>query len=850
MKKANHMENDIRLPRWVRPTRYGLHFDVDPGASLFAGRADIDLAVDRPIQEIEIHAVELQVAEATLDGRPLEVESRPGVERLRLRLPEAVAPGARKLGIAFQGSLQKGLRGLYRAEAGGRSLAFTQFEPADARRAFPCFDEPDFKAVFELSATVPSGMSAISNGAVVSETPSRSGRRTFRFAPTPPISTYLVALGVGDLACVEADCQGTPVRVFAVPEKVGLGRPALEMACAFLPWLADWFGVPYPYGKLDLVAVPDFEAGAMENAGALFFRESTLLLDPEKATLGATRQVAITVAHEMAHQWFGDLVTMEWWDDLWLNEAFATWMEFKAVDAWRPAWNLWTDFERMKAHPLHLDSLRATRPIQAEVKTPEQANEMFDGITYSKGAAVLRMFEVSLGEERFREGVRAYVHAHREGNAKAADLWADLSKATGRQVDELARSWFTQGGYPLLTLAERDGGLEVAQRRFFAKPEDAQGAAPAAWRVPLALKVGRERGSELVTGEMASATSRLALPGGARRWVLGNAEGSGFYRVAYPASMLAALTENREALSVVERVSLLSDQWALVRAGGPLVAHLPLLDAFAADRARAVLESAMGQLVGLDDVVVAEADRGRLRAWVRQALGPHARRLGWEPPSGESADDLLLRPALLETLGAVGADPELRAEARRRLEGWLGGGPLHPSVVGAALRLSAAAGDAALYERLLARMRAAAVPEERDRLLSALGSFESPELVDRALGDALGPDVRAQDLAALVGILFVNRQARARTWRFVSARWTDVAAKAPVFGLRRIVSATARLCDPALRREVAQFFASPAHRVEAGKRDLEQALEAMDIALAFRGREQANLGAWLRARPE
>ncbi|HUB05833.1 MAG TPA: M1 family metallopeptidase [Myxococcales bacterium] len=840
------MENrdDVRLPRSVRPRRYQLHFDVDPGAALFAGRADIELALDRPVEAIELHAVELDVGEAALDGQALTVEKRPEVERLRLKLPRAVGPGAARLSLAFQGSLQKGLRGLYRAESSGRSLAFTQFEPADARRAFPCFDEPDFKAVFELSATVPSGMRALSNGAIVSETVSKSGRRTFGFAPTPPISTYLVALGVGELACVESACGESPVRVWAVPEKVGLGKPALEMACAFLPWLAEWFGVPYPYGKLDLVAVPDFEAGAMENAGALFFRESTLLLDPEKATLGATRQVAITVAHEMAHQWFGDLVTMEWWDDLWLNEAFATWMEFKAVDAWRPGWNLWTDFERMKAHPLHLDSLRATRPIQAEVKTPEQANEMFDGITYSKGAAVLRMFEVSLGEARFQAGVRAYIQAHREGNAKAADLWADLGKATGRNVAELARSWFTQGGYPLLTLEEGGAALELSQRRFFAKAEDAKAAAPALWRVPLAVKVGRAGRSELVTGEMEGAATRLALPAGPREWVLGNAEGSGFYRVAYPAPMLAALAAHREALSPVERVSLLADQWALVRAGAPLAAHLPLLDAFAADPGRAVLETAMGQLASLDDVVVAEADRDVLRTWLRSRLEPHAQRLGWEPSASEGADDLLLRPALLETLGAVGADPQVRAEARRRLEA----GQLHPSVMGVALRLSAASGDGALYDRFLERMRAAAVPEERDRLLSALGSFEAPELVDRALADALGQDVRAQDVASLFGMLFMNRKARVRTWRFVTERWREVAAKAPAFGLRRIVSATARLCDPELRREVAAFFAAPEHHVEAGKRDLEQALEAIDIGLAFRAREQAKLAGWLRAR--
>jgi puromycin-sensitive aminopeptidase len=840
------MENsDIRLPRWIRPSRYRLHFEVYPLPAKFEGSAEIDLVLDRAVEEIQLHAAELEVTQAAIGEERLGITLRPEVERVALRLPKPQGPGEIRLSLRFQAPLQKGLRGLYRATAGDRAMAFTQFEPADARRAFPCFDEPDFKAIFEISATVPEGLQVISNGPLVADEAAGAGKRRWRFAPTPLISTYLVALGIGDLAHVDADCGGVPVRVWALPEKLALGKPALEMACAFLPLLADYFGLPYPYQKLDLVAVPDFEAGAMENAGALFFRESTLLLDPEKATLEATRHVAIVVAHEMAHQWFGDLVTMEWWDDLWLNEAFATWMEFVIVDQWKPEWNLWTDFERMKAHPLYLDSLRSTRPIQAEVRTPEQANEMFDGITYSKGAAVLRMFEVSLGAERFKQGVRAYLAAHQSANAKAAHLWEALAQATGRPVGELARSWFTQGGYPLLSVALQGQSLRIRQRRFFAKPAETDEGAR--WRVPLAVKLGSGKSSQLVTGEIDGESGELALPPqGSDPWLLGNAEGSGFYRVAYEPAALTALAAHREALLPVERISLLNDQWALVRAGAPLAAHLPLVDGFAADRGRAVLETVMGQLSYLEDVVLAEGDRQAWQRWAIGLLSPHLRRLGWDPPESESIDDRMLRPSVIEVLGAIGADPAVRAEAHGRVERWLANGSgLHPSVLGAALRLAAAQGDAALYDKLLARMRDAQAPEDRDRLLSAVGAFEAPELVGRALQASLGPDVRAQDMSSLIGQLFGNRRARRATWTFVQQAWTEVATRAPVFGLRRIVSATARLCDAELRREIDAFFSLPEHHVEAGERDLRQALEAIDLGLSVRSREQANLGRWL-----
>ncbi len=849
----------VRLPSHVVPRRYRLSLDIDPAADDYLGEVEIALDISEPTRTIELHAVELVVDSATLTtpGQPderevdLAVRLEPGRDRLHLTAPGPIAAGPATLSLGFRGKLQRGLRGLYKVTDHGRAFAFTQFEPADARRAFPCFDEPACKAVFEISVTAPANLAAYSNGALLRSEDVPDGRREHHFAPTPLLSTYLVAVAVGELGKVQGQARArggsVPVRVLAAPGKEHLGELALEMASAFLPILEEYFDIPYPYGKLDLLAAPDFEAGAMENAGLILFRESLLLLDRATASLDAQRQVAITVAHEMAHQWFGNLVTMEWWDDLWLNEAFATWMEFVVVDRWRPGWQLWTDFERMKAAPLHLDSLASTRPIQAAVRSPEQANEMFDGITYNKGAATLRMFEIFLGEDRFREGVRQYLKAHAGKNARAEALWAALSAASGQPVEKLAESWFTRPGYPLLTISTSDYKARVTQRRFFARPGHREATAP--WAVPLAFKVRLRDGRvRRVTQLLEAHEGEVELGDG--ELLFGNAEGSGFYRVAYDAVALGRVTARLGELAPVERVSLLADQWAQVRAGAPLKPQLELLTRAATDSQRTVLETGIAQLSVLEDVVLTDGARPAFQRWVGSLLAPHLSRLGFVPGVAEDSEAQLLRPRLIEALGRLARDVSVRAEIQERLARWLSGevAALPSSLVGVALRIAAQEGDLERWERFRLRMQNAANPEEHDRFLAALGSFEAPALVQKSLELSLGDEVRAQDLQILLGQMFFNREARRATWAFVVKRWGEVSRKAPVFGLRRVLAATAQLVDPKLRDEIEAFFSDPAHHVEAGERELRQALEAIDLGLELQTREAGNLEEWLAGR--
>ncbi len=451
---------NFRLPLEVRPTRYRADLRVDLDAGRFEGQLMIDLTLAAPRSAITLHAVELDVKTAVVEPgddagagavAASAIRADAESETVTLTSRRRCRPERPTLRLAWSGRFSPGLRGLYRA--GG--LAVTQFEAADARRLFPCFDEPSFKAIWQITLDdVAPGLTAISNAEILSDEPGAAGRRRIVFAPTPLLSSYLVALIIGDLVPSEAtSARGMPIRTWSVPEKRSLTGFAQRAAAAVLPLLEDYFGLPYPFGKLDQIGVPDFEAGAMENAGAITFREVALLLDVATAPLAVQKRVAEVITHELAHQWFGNLVTMVWWDDLWLNEAFATWMAYKIVDAWRPEWRIWMDFEMGKGSALVLDALQSAHPIRADVRNAEEAGESFDAITYEKGGAVLRMIEGFLREDRFREGIRLYMRRHREGNATADDLWGALGEASGQPIVELANGWIRQIGYPLVALA-------------------------------------------------------------------------------------------------------------------------------------------------------------------------------------------------------------------------------------------------------------------------------------------------------------------------------------------------------------------------------------------------------------
>ena len=842
-------DRNYRLPTSVRPLLYAAELSIDLQGSRFEGRETISLRVDEPARELVLHAAELEIAVATVRAAGISQAARvrraPVSETVVLELERPVPEGHAELSIAWSGAMTKGLRGLYRAGP----LAVTQFEAADARRVFPCFDEPGFKAPWALCLEAPEGMALLSNGAPVSSE-ARAGRQRVTFRETPPLPTYLVALACGPLAATpEAPARGVPVRTWAVPEKASLASFGQEVALAVLPRLEDYFGLPYAFGKLDQLGVPDFEAGAMENAGLVTYREAALLLDPATAARAVQKRVAEIITHELSHQWFGNWVTMQWWDDLWLNESFATWMAYKIVDGWRPEWRVWIDFDAGKAAALHLDALRSTHPIRAEVRNPEDMGESFDLITYEKGGAVLRMIEGFLGEAPFREGIRRYMRRHGRGNAVADDLWGALAEASGQPVVELANAWIGQPGFPVVTLAREGRRVRLAQRRFLSEAGAEEPGA--AWPVPVVIRYRDGGGPREHRVLLRGATAEVDLPGsGAVAWACGNAASTGFYRVDHAAAEVAALSRNLPELAPSERIGLLADEWALVRKGiRPVGPFLDLCAAFGGEEDYAVLEELAVRLAAVEHRLDGEPRAG-FQAFVRGLLGGQLAALGWDPRPGEAPDLRLRRAVLARALGLTGRDPAVVAEGRARLDRWLGGdrAALEPNLHDAAVAMAARDGDAARFERFRALSRQEPDPAYQRRYLVALTAFEDAALAARARELALGDEVPLQDSAFFVAGLLDNRPGRDAAWALLRQRWDGLLARlggAPML-LRRVVESLGRL--PAQRHlEEAEAFLA-AHPVAAARQAIAQTLERMRQDVAIWERAAPEVAAWLRSR--
>jgi len=848
-----------RLATDCVPVRYDLHVEVDPQASdTYRGEVTIELRLGRARRSIELHAADLSIGEARIEAGDCvhegRVRFRPARETAEIAFPRAVAAGPARLRLSFSAKLREDLRGLYRAGSGEHRYAFTQLEAADARRFFPCFDEPSFKARFHLAVTTAASNAVVGNSPIAREEAAGDGRRTVHLHPTPPLSTYLVALAVGPLdASPPVRCGKTEIRVWHVPGKGALTAFALEAARETLARLERYFDLPYPYAKLDLVAAPDFEAGAMENAGAVFFRETLLLVDPATVTLNERKRVAEVICHELAHMWYGDLVTMAWWDDLWLNEAFATWMAYQIVDDWKPEWKMWHAFEQGRSAALSLDALASTHPIYAEVRSPAEATANFDLITYEKGAAVVRMIERYLGPKAFRSGVRAYIREHREGNAVAADLWRALSKASGENVEPTVRAWIEQPGFPCLALrCTARGGkarLELRQQRFRARPATAP--QKARWPIPVVARVGGARGgaSKVQRHLLVRERQSIPLPGDAR-FVYGNADESGFFRPLHDAEGLRSLVAALPRLAPIERMGLVSHQWAHVRAAlAPIESLLDVADALAGESDPDVLQALRAPLGFLADQIAPAAGAAvlaRLRGWLVDRFGHQIETLGWEAAPGESDDTRLRRAAVLGILGEIAEWEPVVEEAERRFPRWLSRPEsLEPNLADGVATLAARTGDAERFDAILAAMRKAETPQERRRFLLSLAEFRDRELVDRTLSLTLGETIQTQDVVLVLARALANRDAREQTWAFVKRRWPALRRRLPPMLATRLVEATPSLQTQQHRRDVAAFF--KAHPLPTAKRALAQALERFDLNAELRRRAAPGLTNWLEA---
>lgn len=845
-------DKNFRLPRHIWPRRYGLRLVADLDRWEFQGEEQIDLHLTEPTATVCLHAVGLELVAvrafaAGSEHAAMDMGMDEDAETVALRFSRPLPAGSVRLDLTFRGRILDRLRGFYRSEKEGLRYAATQFEAADARRAFPCFDEPEFKARFALTLVVPAGNVAIANGPEVARRVLEDGGVEFRFAETPPISSYLVAWCIGpfEATSIAFTQSGIPVRVWLPRGMARKGEYAREAHVRSLEYLEQYTAIAYPYAKVDAIGVPDFEAGAMENPGAITYRLTAIAADPERASISARKGIFYTAAHELTHMWWGDLVTMAWWDDLWLNESFATFVGYKVAADLNPGWGLWRDFVASLQRPFQLDALASTHPVSFAVANAKQATERFDVITYWKGAAVVRMIENFLGTDAFRRGVRAYLQRHREANATAADFWRELSSASGRDVAEIASVWIREPGHPLLllrtTTAPGQWTVDVQQTRFFADPAHVADGQTSGWPVPVVWKYGTPEGVREQRDLLGPGNARIQLP--AAQWYYPNGEASGFYRFVLDEPALAALVPAiQRHLAPHERLNLADNQWALLRAGrATLPAYLQLLDGFRSETDRAVLSLIVDRLGWIALHVVEEAHDRAFAALIEQLFSLQWESLGWDVRPQDTDDDRLRRATLLAALGALARIPAVRQEARARLERyWQDPSSLDPNLVGVVADIAAIEGDRALYDRYLQHKREVSNdPEEEYRFLMALAAFERPELVQRTLELSLSDEVRAQDRPFLLAGLLGRRKSRPAAWKFVRAQWRTITELLDPMLLQNLIRALGQVTHEPAASEVRSFLA--AHVRDETRETTAQVCEQLRLDAATVARLRAEL---------
>ena len=839
-----------RLPTSVVPSHYRLRLAPDLDAATFTGTAEITLDVRQPVTAIVCNALDLDIHSAVLidaSGQQLSgaVSCDPDSERATVALAAAACTGPASLTFAFSGTLNDKLLGFYRStftdeQGQTRVIATTQFEATDARRAFPCWDEPEAKATFQVDLLVPDGLVGLSNTAVASERPAdpgpdgTSGGRWVSFAPTMKMSTYLVAWVVGPLELTDpVDVDGVPLRVACPPGRTHLAGWALEVGAHALRYFSDYFAIPYPSDKLDLVAIPDFAFGAMENLGCVTFRETALLADPSTASRDELERIADVVAHEIAHMWFGDLVTMRWWNGIWLNEAFATFMEVKCVEDFRPEWERWVSFSIGRAAAMSVDGLAATRPIEFDVVSPDDADGMFDVLTYQKGGAVLRMLETYLGAERFRDGIRRYLDVHRYANTETTDLWDALEATSGEPVRAMMDSWIFQGGHPELAVTrDAKGNVTLTQRRFRYQPSAGDG--DVLWHIPVLLRRGAVHDRLL----MAEATTIAAVPEGEAPVII-NDGGWGFFRTRYDADLLAEVTKNLGELGAVERFNLTSDTWSTVVAGHTRVAELlALIGRLGDETDESVWNAALGPLDTMHRIGDDEA-RVALAGFVGQLIGPAFARLGWQPSPGEPGRRGTLRATLLNALGTLGDDTEVQTRCAAWHAAYLEDRQsVAPDLIGSVVAVTAWTGTPVEYEVFRERSRQASTPQEEVRYLFALPRFRDATLLQRTL-DATLTEIRTQNAPFVVSAALANRWAGQVAWTWLKDHWDEVMARFPNNTTARMLEGLATLTAPNLSEDVQDFMAH--HPVSHAQMLVNQTLERLAVNTAFRRRESEGL---------
>ena len=834
--------NPYKLPSHTRPIRYSILLEPDLVDLRFNGTETIEIQVDKDCSEVKLNSVALDIlaASITSGGKELaaSVHFDPEMEIVTLRTDGTIQSGEALVKVDFSGELWAGLAGFYHsvytdADGNKETIATTQFEATDARRAFPCFDEPELKAVFSISIRSNEDLMVVSNYPEKSSTRTGDGKKLTVFEDTMVMSSYLVAFVIGNLEASDTSMSGTtPIRVITPNGKGHLGSYAHLVADHSIKFFTEWFGIAYPAPKMDLLAIPDFAAGAMENLGAITFREADLLIDPESASMDEQIRVTEVICHEIAHMWFGDLVTMKWWNGIWLNEAFATYMSFAAVDAFRPDWRVWERFGIMSLMAQEIDSLATTRPIEYPVIAPSDADGMFDLLTYEKGGSILRMLEQYLGLERFRAGIRLYLQKHAYANAETTDLWDALEEASGEPVRLIMDTWVFQGGHPTVSLETTAGGFRISQQpfRYLSRPEDLKGAIGDNWQIPVGIRT-----NDGTTAKVLLSDESLDLSVTAGVPVI-NADGSGFYRSHYDQASSSAILSGLRELSTLERLKFVSDSVALWQSETlPLANLVEVLRALGDERDPTVLAAGQSALSMLNRIAT-PAERPLVATLASSIFSKVLDGFGMSSDIGDSAQDRAARAIALDVLGTIANDVEVRDycfEAfRMDMAGDVG---LEPDQAGSILHVVSSHGDETEFAFILDRYRHPSSPQDEMRFLYALTGFSQAGLASRLCSMALG-EVRTQDAPYAIARALANRSISEVVYRFIETNFTEIKSRFPENSLPRMLSSLGSFYadeNYRLAPEVRKFVGD--NPLKSGSKTVDQAMEKLEVGLRVRG---------------
>ncbi|HJU14112.1 MAG TPA: M1 family metallopeptidase [Candidatus Nitrosotalea sp.] len=816
----------------VTPVNYALEFEPDFEKFKFRGREQVLLKISKATRQIILNAAELEIKECFLTSNGKRLRGRVRLdekkEEMVISLPEKIS-GRAVLEVDFVGTLNDKLVGFYRSryEYNGkeRHLATTQFEAADARRAFPCWDEPEAKATFDVSLLVDGNLTAVSNMPAISK--KRVGKKTlYKFERTPVMSTYLLYLGVGEFEFLQGKLGKTLVRIITTKGKKEQGKMALVFTKQFLSYFQKYFKIPYPLPKLDMIAIPDFASGAMENWGAITFRETVLLYDPKTSSTDTLQHIAEVVAHELAHQWFGNLVTMKWWNDLWLNESFATFMATKAVDKVYPNWDFWDQFLISEmTGGMSLDSLKSSHPINVDVKSPAEVRQIFDEISYNKGGSVLLMLENYIGAENFRRGLYSYLKKHEYANATTEDLWNSLGAASRKPVRKMMDTWVRQVGYPVVEATSDGKSIRLSQKRFLL--ESAGASTRGMWMIPVSVRMEDTVETRMMTGSVA-----IPQKGG---WFKVNDGQKGFYRVKYDPDSFEALgtlvAEKR--LSNLDRWSIHNDLTALVLSGQYGLKHyLDFVKHYEDEDDYVVLSDIVGFLNFLYVEFVGEEFWAEIKEFNQWFMSVVFQRIGWDPAKGERATYALLRGMLISSLGRL-EEREVVDEAYSRFSALQRKRPVNPDLRSAVYSTIAWNGDSRTYQTLVGMYRRAPTQEEKVKLLGSLANFKDRRLLEKTLSFTLSRDVRTQNLFVPVARMVANPYGKDLVWPWIRRNWKTLVTKFGVGNplLNRIVGSVSVMADIEKEREVRRFFAK--HHVPGIEMKLAQSLERIRIHARF-----------------